>query len=173
MEIYAKLKTDHQQVKALLKDIEETTERAVKSRTALYAELKSLVLAHAEAESATFYTALESKKLPEKVMMPEAHAEHDIVKVLFRELDSLDCGTVEWSGKFLVLKENLEHHIREEEAEIFKAARQVLAGDEAQLLGEEMEALEERLLRKSSAPVKNGKAGTSKVIRGKPELRAQ
>jgi hemerythrin-like domain-containing protein len=154
MEIYAKLKADHRRIAKLLDDIEKTTERAVKTRTTLFAELKSLLLAHADAEAATFYTALEAKKLPEKVMMPEAHAEHDVVKVLLAELSSMNCGTVERSGKFLVLKENVEHHVKEEENEIFKDAKKVLDKDESKRIGEEMEAMETRLLR----PAQVGKA---------------
>jgi hemerythrin-like domain-containing protein len=55
-----------------------------------------------------------------------------------------------WGAKFPVLKENLEHHIEEEEGEMFKQARQVFDQDELAQLGESMKARKEDLMRQQA-----------------------
>ncbi|MEO7995318.1 MAG: hemerythrin domain-containing protein [bacterium] len=142
--IYAVLKDDHRKFKALLSDIENTTERAAKTREALFAELKQSVEAHAKAEEATFYSAL-GQADPPKDMLPEAYAEHETVATLLTELAGMDCTTEEWTGKFLVLKENLTHHIKEEEETVFNAAHGMLSREEADTLGEKMTTQEAEL----------------------------
>jgi hemerythrin-like domain-containing protein len=50
-----------------------------------------------------------------------------------------------WAAKFTVMKENVEHHIEEEEGEMFKLARQALESDELEELGERMESMKKEL----------------------------
>ena len=57
-----------------------------------------------------------------------------------------------WGAKFTVMKENLEHHIEEEEGEMFKEAKQVFDEDELAQLGESMLARKEELMRISRRP---------------------
>ena len=69
----------------------------------------------------------------------EAFEEHRLVKQLLGELESLDKGEEKWTAKFTVLKENIEHHVEEEEDEMFKKARKVLSEEDAETLGTRME----------------------------------
>ncbi len=69
----------------------------------------------------------------------EAFEEHKVVKTLLGELESLGKDKEEWTAKFTVLKENIEHHVEEEEGEMFPKARKVLGEEGAETLGTRME----------------------------------
>jgi hemerythrin-like domain-containing protein len=67
------------------------------------------------------------------------------------EIEGVAYDDETWSAKFKVMKENLEHHIEEEEGEMFKQARQVFDQDELAQLGESMKARKEDLIRQQAA----------------------
>jgi hypothetical protein len=68
----------------------------------------------------------------------EGYEEHHVVDLLMSELESLDVSDETWGAKALVMKENIEHHIEEEEGEMFKTARQVFDAAELDDLGARM-----------------------------------
>ncbi len=70
----------------------------------------------------------------------EGFEEHKVVKTLLGELETLGKDQEEWTAKFTVLKENIEHHVEEEEGEMFTKARKVLSEAEAEDLGTRLEA---------------------------------
>ena len=70
--------------------------------------------------------------------MLEGYEEHHVVDMLMGELESLDVTDETWGAKAKVMKENIEHHIEEEEGEMFKKARQVFDREELEELGERM-----------------------------------
>ncbi len=61
------------------------------------------------------------------------------MKQLLSELDTEAKDDETWTAKFTVLKENIEHHVEEEEGELFKKARKVLSQEEIEELGARME----------------------------------
>ncbi len=69
----------------------------------------------------------------------EAYEEHRLVKQLLGELEAEPKDSEEWTAKFTVLKENIEHHVEEEEGEMFKKARQALSEEEIEELGERLQ----------------------------------
>ena len=75
----------------------------------------------------------------------EAFEEQRIVKELLKELSSTSKDSEEWTAKMSVLRENVEHHVEEEEGEMFKKARKVLTNEEAEELGARMEAAKKKL----------------------------
>ena len=77
----------------------------------------------------------------------EAYEEHHVVDMVMAELEATPVSDETWAAKLTVAKENLEHHIEEEENEMFKQARQVM--DDAQLeeLGDRMTTRKEELSR--------------------------
>ena len=62
-----------------------------------------------------------------------------MVKDLLGQLAAEPKNTEEWKAKFTVLKENIEHHVEEEEGEMFKKARQALSEEEIETLGDRLE----------------------------------
>lgn len=137
MNAFALLKADHQKVAGILETIEGTTERAPKGRSELFERLKEELDLHARIEEEIFYPALEDSEETRDITL-EAYEEHRLVKQLLSELESEPNDTEEWTAKFTVLKENIEHHVEEEEGEMFKKARAVLSEDEIETLGERL-----------------------------------
>ena len=132
------LKSDHEKVAGILSSIDETTERAAKGRDELFARLKQELELHTKIEEEIFYPALEDSEETRDVTL-EAYEEHNLVKQLLSELEAAPKDTEEWTAKFTVLKENIEHHVEEEEGEMFKKARTVLSEDEIEALGDRLQ----------------------------------
>lgn len=138
MNAFTLLKTDHEKVAGILASIEETTERAAKGREELFTRLKQELDLHAKIEEEIFYPAIENADETRDVTL-EAYEEHRLVKQLLSELESEPKDTEEWTAKFTVLKENIEHHVEEEEGEMFKKVRQVLSEEEIEALGNQLQ----------------------------------
>lgn len=138
MNAFTLLKNDHQKVAGLLAKLEETTERALKTREELFTQLKNELDIHANIEETIFYPVLEKAEESRDITL-EAFEEHRIVKQLLAELEESSKDDEVWTAKFTVLKENIEHHVEEEEGELFKKARKVLSEEEIETLGTRME----------------------------------
>ena len=137
MDAITLLKKDHELVKKLLAEGEETTERAEKTRTELFARLKSELQIHERIEEEVLYPALKNNPRSEEIAY-EAYEEHHVVDVILEELEATPTSAPEWLAKFTVAKENLQHHIEEEEKELFPKARQILSDDELERMGARM-----------------------------------
>jgi hemerythrin superfamily protein len=137
MDAIAMLKADHDKVKELLNRLESTTERGTKTREELFATIKGELTVHEIIEEEIFYPALKSHPKAVDIVL-EGYEEHHVVDVLMGELESLDVSDETWGAKASVMKENVEHHIEEEEGEMFQKARQVFDRQELEDLGERM-----------------------------------
>jgi hemerythrin-like domain-containing protein len=137
MDAITMLKTDHDKVKRLLSDLETTTERGVKTRAELFATIKGELTIHEIIEEEIFYPALKSHPKAKDIVL-EGYQEHHVVDLLMGELENLDVTDERWGAKATVMKENIEHHIEEEEGDMFKQARQVFDRQELEDLGQRM-----------------------------------
>ena len=137
MDAIALLKADHDKVKKMLAEGEETTERAEKTRTELFETLKAEMMIHERIEEEIFYPALKSHPKARDIVL-EGYEEHHVVDEIMGELEETPVTDETWGAKFKVMKENIEHHIEEEEGEMFKQARQVFDTDELEELGARM-----------------------------------
>lgn len=144
------LKSDHDKVKKLLTEGEETTERAEKTRTELLGTIKQELTVHEDIEETIFYPALKEHPKAKGIVL-EAYEEHNVVDTVMGELEATDVSDERWAAKFKVMKENIEHHIEEEEGEMFKQARSVFDASELEELGERMEARKAQLMAGASA----------------------
>ncbi len=137
------LKNDHELVKKLLGELSETTERAVKKRTELLRRIELELTQHTSIEEEIFYPAL--KQVGEKddaQMYYEAKEEHRTVDALvLPDLKKTKPDSVEFAGRVKVLKELLEHHIEEEEQEMFPRAEELLDHPTLEPLGAAMAQL--------------------------------
>ena len=136
MDAFELLKKDHKKVSQLFKEIEAASGQTKKQ---IFARLKTALDVHANVEERIFYPALENKEEARDITL-EAYEEHKVVKDLLGELESSNAPEDEWDAKLTVLKENVEHHVEEEEGELFSKARQALSKQEIEELGVEMEA---------------------------------
>jgi len=132
------LKSDHDKVKKLLAELEPTTERGVKTRQELFATIKGELTVHEIIEEEIFYPELKSHPKARDIVL-EGYEEHGVVDTLMGELEDLPVDDETWGPKAKVMKENIEHHIEEEEGEMFKQARQVFDDAELDDLGRRME----------------------------------
>ena len=139
------LKADHDTVKKMLADLDSTTERGVKTREEGFAKLRRELEVHEAIEEEIFYPALKEHPKAKELVL-EAYEEHNVVDMVLGEIDDVAYDDETWGAKFTVLKENLEHHIEEEETEMFKQARQVFEKEELAQLGERMAARKEELM---------------------------
>jgi len=138
MDAFKLLKSDHEKVAGILEKLEGTIERALKTREELFTQLKAELNIHAGIEEKIFYPVLEKAEESRDITL-EAFEEHRLVKQLLGELEAEVKDDEKWTAKFTVLKEQIEHHVEEEEGEMFKKARKVLSKEEIEELGARME----------------------------------
>lgn len=135
--------SDHERVKTLLTQLSESTERGIKKRTELLNKLEIEITVHTQLEEQILYPAFKKAGGKEQqVMYYEAKEEHRTVdSLVLPDLKNTDPSTPEFAGRVKVVKELLEHHIEEEEREMFPQARKLLGKATLEQLGAEMEAL--------------------------------
>jgi hemerythrin-like domain-containing protein len=152
MDALSLLKEDHGKVKKLLAELEKTTERGVKTRTELFATIKGELTVHETIEEEIFYPELKGHPKAKDIVL-EGFEEHHVVDLLMGELEAMDVDDENWGAKAVVMKENIEHHIEEEEGDMFKAARQVFDRDELEDLGRRMEQRKRAAQKELGVPV--------------------
>ena len=138
MNAFELLKADHDKVGKLLDQIDQTTERGTKTREELFTKVKTELDIHAQIEETIVYPALEEADETRDITL-EAYEEHRLVKQLLSELESMSKDSEEWTARFSVLKENVEHHVEEEEGELFPKAKKVLSKEDQETLGTRLE----------------------------------
>jgi hemerythrin superfamily protein len=138
----AMLKSDHATVKRLLRELDETTERAVKERERLVREIEREIKLHSQLEEEVFYPAFKAaaEKTDSENLFYEATEEHHLVDIELPTLKSANPKSHEFGAKAKVLKDLIEHHIREEEGQMFARARELFDDDQLRQLGELMQA---------------------------------
>ncbi|MEP6475906.1 MAG: hemerythrin domain-containing protein [Actinomycetota bacterium] len=139
------LKDDHDKVKKILEDLDTTTERGVKTREELFTKVKRELEVHESIEEEIFYPALKEHPKAKDIVL-EGYEEHHVVDLLMGEIADLPFDDEKWGAKCTVMKENVEHHIEEEEGDMFKKARDVFSKEELDDLGTRMQARKEELL---------------------------
>ena len=138
------LKGDHEKVRRMLAELAATTQRAEKTRTETFERLKHDLTVHETIEEEFLYPALEEFAKTKDITL-EAFEEHHVVGEIVAELEATAVSDERWGAKLTVMKENLEHHIEEEEGEMFPKARQVMDPDELLDLGDRMAARKKEL----------------------------
>ncbi|RIL00866.1 MAG: hypothetical protein DCC71_18330 [Proteobacteria bacterium] len=133
--IYEVLQEDHRAVSELIQQALASTDD--EERDDLIAQIAEELTAHSEAESQTFYAAL--REHPEtQQLVDDAEREHQDVTMLLDELDQVDDEDAVEQG-IRRLKQLVEHHVQEEESEIFESARTVLGEEEAREIARRFE----------------------------------
>jgi hypothetical protein len=143
------LKEDHDKVKGMMDELEASTERAVKTRQELFAKVRQELEVHEAIEEEILYPALKEHERTKELAL-EAYEEHHVVDMIMEEIEQIPVDDEQWSAKLTVMKENLEHHIEEEEEEMFDQIRQVFDDEELAELGERMQVRKEELLEEAS-----------------------
>jgi hemerythrin-like domain-containing protein len=128
-ELLVTLENDHDEVKAILDKLENTSKTAKKTKEDLFLKLKRHLIPHMKGEEKHLYSALTDDKEGHEVAL-ESLEEHHVAEMVLQELDSLDKDAENWDAKLKVFKELVEHHIEEEEEEVFRAAEEAFNEDQ-------------------------------------------
>lgn len=139
------LKKDHRKVATILEQLADTTKRANKTRHELLDELKKELALHEHIEENLFYPAVQDKAKDKEVkeLVSEAYEEHHLVDKIIDELYDTPTEDDAWKAKFTVLKENIEHHVNEEETELFPKAKETLGKEALDKMAEQIELMKQ------------------------------
>jgi len=105
---------------------------------------------HEELEERHLYPELRKASTTEELTL-EAYQEHHVMDLLIEEISALKPGDEAFQPKVTVLQENTEHHIEEEEEELFPKVRKIWDVDKRKDVGDKMEAMKEELTRNQRA----------------------
>ena len=131
------LKEDHQKVKKLFEETTKTSDRSRQKE--LFDKIDSELEIHSHIEETVFYPTIEEQE-ELKDMVAEALEEHQQAKMLLNELEGLGADNHDFGSKLQQLMEAVEHHVEEEEKEMFPKIREVFDEDELKQLGEDLES---------------------------------
>ncbi|HTD33408.1 MAG TPA: hemerythrin domain-containing protein [Candidatus Elarobacter sp.] len=153
------IRSDHREVDALFA-VALGEETAAAQRRGAIAKILQALTVHAEMEEALFYPALrKAGGKDERDSVLEANEEHGMVKDMIAKIESVRGRDETLEAKVTVLKELVQHHVKEEESTIFDEARKALGEERLQQLGEEMQRFKERRMR-------GGRGGRTATGRG-------
>lgn len=142
----ALLTADHREVSDMFKQFEELGDRAKASKQKLVEKICKSLIAHTQIEEEIFYPAIREQKQIKDAddMVDEAIVEHQAAKDLIRQLQEANPEDDLYDAKVKVLGEEIEHHVKEEEEEMFKEARK--SGLDLKALGQEMAQRKQEIL---------------------------
>ena len=137
------LEADHASVKKSFKQFEEMDHEDTDALKEFVQAVCNELKVHTAIEEEIFYPAVR-KKIDDEDLMNEAMVEHSSAKDLIRQLESMDGDDPLFAATFTVLGEYINHHVKEEEDEMFPKARRL--GLDLEKLGEQMAARKEELM---------------------------
>ncbi|MFS4460268.1 hemerythrin domain-containing protein [Bdellovibrio sp. HCB2-146] len=133
MRIYEALKQDHETVKALLNRLVSLNEDQNDEKSELLDQIRDELIPHARAEEAVFYNSLRLLDETKSIAM-HGYREHLEAETLLRTLQAGDVINADWKSTAMKFKNALEHHIEDEEGEMFTAAQGLITDQEAEAI---------------------------------------
>ena len=137
MNAFDLIKTDHDKLKDLLEEALDTDEP--RERVDLLHQIRNELMAHERMEEDIFYPALREYAKAKDIVL-EGYEEHHVIDMILDELLDVPEDSEQWKPKLKVLQENIEHHIEEEEGEMFKKAKRAFEKEQLEELGAKMQA---------------------------------
>jgi hemerythrin superfamily protein len=142
----ALLKTDHAAVKKLFQSEKKLNKADGKKKEAIFNQIKAALEVHATIEEEIFYPAVKAARAKNvKDEVREAYEEHKQIKSLLAQIAGITSADETYDMKIKVLKEDVEHHIKEEETEMFPDAKRFLGEKRLTELGAQLEARKQQL----------------------------
>lgn len=137
-DVFTQLVSEHGEMRQLMSELQES----YSSRK--FEHLTGELDAHMEAEEGVLYRAIQDSPDLRAIVL-EGYEEHHASRLILRELQRNGGGSERWMAKFKVLQELVEHHLEEEEQEMFPKARAVV-GDRASEMGKQYDKERKRVL---------------------------
>lgn len=141
----ALLTADHQRVKQMFEQYEKLGEDAVESKAELAQQICMEITVHAQVEEEILYPAVRDA-IDDDDLMDEADVEHAAARDLVAQIEEMDPEESHYDAKVKVLGEEIEHHVKEEQDEMFTKAKR--SGLDLEELGRQIGERKAQLLRK-------------------------
>ena len=147
------LKADHAAVKKLFAQEEKATNHDEKKQK-IFDQIKDALTVHATIEEEIFYPAVKKARSEHvKDEVREGYEEHKQIKALLAQIADITPADETWDMKVKVLREDVEHHVKDEETEMFPDARKFLGEKRLMELGTELEARKQYLAENPASPM--------------------
>ncbi|HSZ82924.1 MAG TPA: hemerythrin domain-containing protein [Polyangia bacterium] len=154
------LKSQHRAVEDLFSKIEKSRDASKKDQ--LFTKLADSLAVHASIEEHHFYPAVKEKRTEDILL--EALEEHLGIKRVISDLLDTEIDDETFDAKIKVLKEQVEHHVEEEETDLFPKVRKLFDADQLEAIGQAMSAeqaeLEEKGNPRDAVPAETQEAAT-------------
>ena len=182
-QIIEMLKADHKKVKKAFKDFEKLEPKEEPEQAqALVEQTLADIEVHAELEEQVFYPAAR-QAIKDEELLEEAEVEHMTAKVLIEQLKGMSAEDEKFGATFKVLGEYINHHVKEEEGEMFEQITgrgvdwdQVLEQMQMrrmELMQEKGMPVEDEAMEAEAASSSRGRSSASRGARSQPESRPQ
>jgi hemerythrin superfamily protein len=149
MQIYEALKKDHVAVKKLLEDLVNAADAGEETRNSLIEQIRAELIPHSRAEESVLYNSLRELDSGKSLAL-HGYQEHLEAEMLLRSLQVTGAVKINWVGGAKKLKKALEHHVAEEEGEIFSAAQKLFTSEEAEAMNEAFQNLKAEIKKDDS-----------------------
>lgn len=146
--ITEKLHDDHEKVNRIFKQLNDTSDHAEKTRLDLCQKLKDELLAHAKFEEEVFYPSLRSRDGADE-LVAEAIGEHQQVESMLNEIERVSPASQDFMEKISELESAVQHHVEEEEREMFPIARKVFQGEEGEQMARQHDEMVQQYMQSS------------------------
>ncbi len=143
MDVIDLLTADHNRVRGAIARFKAAQTDG--DRSVLAATIIDQLQTHMVAEEMIFYRAVQGRTEDISSAVDEGLEEHHVATLLIEEIETLEPTSDPWVAKMTVLIESVEHHIDEEEEELFAAVRSSSSADWRRTLGQELDSEEVRL----------------------------
>ncbi|MBW3619591.1 MAG: hemerythrin domain-containing protein [Actinobacteria bacterium] len=135
------LEAQHERFRELFGDFRGLAKRPSQKKQDLVRTMITELVKHAEIEEQIFYPAVREEVDGVEDLVDEDLEEHHAVELLLDELDHLSVEAARYDAKVTVVIENVEHHMEEEESDLFPRVREQLSEERRRALGGAMEAM--------------------------------
>jgi hemerythrin superfamily protein len=134
MEITELLKEDHREVESLIAELEDGGDNQT------FGKLKNALTLHTEIEETIFYPAMEEFNESED-LVSDAYDEHDEVDGLLENMSGTDVQSEDFQELLAQLKQSIQHHVTEEENQLFPQAEELLGTETLEQMGSQMQQM--------------------------------
>lgn len=136
------LKQDHKEAMGMIDELQTADKGNTASTKQLFTQLKDALTLHTQMEEQVFYPALENHEETAD-MIQEAYSEHQDVDDLLAEMATMQAGNDDFMDRLTELRDSIEHHVGEEETEMFPKAERVLGDSRLQEMGRQMQQMKQ------------------------------
>lgn len=128
------LQLDHREISQMISQMQKTSGQ---KREQLFARCQDALETHMQIEEDYLYPALEDID-ETKDLVRDSYEEHKMVKKQIMELEKLNVDDPKWDAKLMAMKENVDHHVQQEETVLFRQAPKVLSRPELDDLNDQI-----------------------------------